>query len=377
MQKLIRGAIAATYVFTACMLCTPAHAIENNLPTLIAIPATVVEGDRFSLQLSGTSPDGCGFARDSVKIVADVITVVFVRGGGASGVCTQVLTPFRFPITVFDAGAAAKAGTYKVRIELAPFNRNDQTVNKLLAFGLVPVTAPGKRAIVPENGQWNFEEGGPYPTSGSGISFNMERQNDALVSITSFYNSDGSPEWYINSGQTIAHTLNSSFYTVSGGQTLFGTYRAVKEVQYSGDVQLEFNSPAHGTAWYTQPIDAGLVSGLKLMPISITRFNFGYGAVDRALRGRWAFFNEEGGVESVTLALEPVGSANSSASNYAAGPFRLNCDRNIARPALLPERCTLTKNAAILATFDQVGYDRIRGLDGEKHAVSLFRLDAF
>ncbi len=374
--SIAAASILTAQIFSACVLSASALAIENNLPTLVAIPATVVEGGSFSLLLTGTSPDGCGLARDSVKVVADVITVVFVRGGGPSGICTQVLTPFRFPITVFDAGNVAKAGTYKVRIELAPFERNEQTVNKLLAFGLVPVTALGKRAIVPENGQWNFEEGGPFATSGSGIGFHIERQNDALVSISSFYGSDGSPEWYINSGRTVAHTLSSSYYTINGGQSLFGTYRAVKEVLYSGDVQLEFSSTAHGTAWYSQPIDSGLVSGLKLMPISITRFNFAYGAVDRALRGRWALVGEgESRLDSAALALEPVTVASSSVSNYTAGLFRLNCDRFIARPTLLPERCTLTKNAEVVATFDQVGYDRMRGLDGEKRAVSLFRLD--
>ena len=355
---------------------TGANAIESNLPKVSAIPAAVVEGDKFSLLLTGTSPDGCGLARDSIKIVNDEITVVFIRAGGALSICTQVLTPFSFPITLFEGGAVAKAGTYKVRIELAPIAHNSQTVNKLLAFALVPVTPIGKRPILPESGQWSFESGGPYATSGSGVGFNIERQDQVIVNISTLYGSDGSPEWYINSGKLVANTLGSELFSVNGGQSLFAAYKPVKEVEYSGNVHLEFNSPVHGTAWYTQPIDEGLLSGLKLMPISITRFNFGFGAGADALSTRWALVGEGAStIESKTLAFTNTANAGNIAWNYVSGEFRLNCDLYTARPALLPKSCSLTKNGVNLAQFDQIGYSRMRGLDAAGQAVSLFRLD--
>ena len=370
LTRLLASAIAIS------AMSTNAIALESHLPTVTAIPAAVVEGDTFSLLLTGTSPDGCGLARDSIKVLGDEITVVFIRAGGALGICTQVLTPFSIPITLFEAGAVAKASTYKIRIELAPIERNSQTVNKLLAFALVPVTPVGKRPILPESGQWSFESGGPYATSGSGVGFNIERQDQTIVNVSTLYGSDGSPEWYINSGKLVANTLHSELFSVNGGQSLFGAYKPVKEVQYNGNVHLEFNSPVHGTAWYTQPIDEGLLSGLKLMPISITRFNFGFGAGAGALSTRWALVGEGAStIESKTLALTNAANASNTAWSYVSGEFRLNCDLYTARPALLPKSCSLTKNGVNLAQFDQIGYSRMRGLDAAGQAVSLFRLD--
>ncbi len=361
---------------SAIAISTNAVALENNLPIVKAIPAAVVEGDKFSLLLTGTSPDGCGLARQSIKIAADEITVVFTRAGGALGICTQVLTPYSFPITIFDAGEVAKAGTYKVRIELAPIERNSQTVNKLLAFTLVPVTAMGGRPILPETGQWSYEEGGIHASSGSGVGFNIERQDQVMVNISSWYASDGSPEWYINSGKLTANTLSSELFSVSGGQSLFSAYKPVKEVQYDGNVHLEFTSPAHGTAWYTQPIDDGLVSGLKLMPISITRFNFGYGAGANALSTRWALVGEgTSAIEAKTLLLTNTANAGNTSWSYVAGDYRLNCELYPGRPALLPSKCNLSKAGVNVANFDQIGYSRMRGLDAAGLAVSMMRLD--
>ena len=370
LTRLLASAIAIS------AMSTNAIALESHLPTVTAIPAAVVEGDTFSLLLTGTSPDGCGLARDSIKVLGDEITVVFISAGGALGICTQVLTPFSIPITLFEAGAVAKASTYKIRIELAPIERNSQTVNKLLAFALVPVTPVGKRPILPESGQWSFESGGPYATSGSGVGFNIERQDQTIVNVSTLYGSDGSPEWYINSGKLVANTLHSELFSVNGGQSLFGAYKPVKEVQYSGNVHLEFNSPVHGTAWYTQPIDEGLLSGLKLMPISITRFNFGFGSGAGALSTRWALVGEGvSTLESKTLTLMNAANAGNTAWNYVSGEFRLNCDLYTARPALLPKSCSLTKNGVNLAQLDQIGYSRMRGLDSAGQTVSLFRLD--
>ena len=361
---------------SAIAISANAVALENNLPIVKAIPTAAVEGDKFSLLLTGTSPDGCGLARQSIKIADDEITVVFARAGGPLGICTQVLTPFSFPITIFDAGEVAKAGTYKVRIELAPIERNSQTVNKLLAFTLVPVTAMGKRRILPETGQWSYEEGGIHAASGSGVGFNIERQDQVMVNISSWYASDGSPEWYINSGKLTGNTLSSELFSVSGGQSLFSAFKPVKEVQYNGNVHLEFTSPAHGTAWYAQPIDEGLVSGLKLMPISITRFNFGYGAGANALSTRWALVGEgTSTIEAKTLLLTNTAHAGNTSWSYVAGDYRLNCELYPARPALLPSKCNLSKAGVNVANFDQIGYTRMRGLDAAGQTVSMLRLD--
>ena len=354
------------------VLAHQAKAIENNLPVVVAIPEQVTEGGVFSLLFAGTSPDGCGLARDAIRIENDVITVVY-RRNNTNLFCTQALTPFRVPITVFENGQTAKAGTYKVRIELLD-GVSQQT--KLLSFALVPVSKAGSPAIQPESGHWNVEEEGPYATSGSGVSFSFERQGTTAVNISNFYGGDGSPEWYINSGPMTASVLNAPFYTVSGGQGLFEAYKPPAEVEYSGTLLFEFSSPTRGTAWITQPIGSGLLDGLKVMPVSIKRFNYGFGAMNKALSGRWVLSSEGASTLSAqNLDFVALGDTGNTLNAYASGDFRLSCAANAARPNLLNESCVLTRSGSTVASFDRVGYQRLRGLDTAGKAVSLFRVD--
>ena len=353
-----------------CALSQYATAIENNLPVVVAVPEQVSEGGVFSLLFAGTSPDGCGLARESVRIQDDVITVVY-RRNNVGLVCTQALSPFRVPITVFENGQTAKAGTYKVRIELI-----EGAQSKLLSFALVPVSKAGSAPIQPESGHWNVEEEGPYATSGSGVSFSFERQGNTAVNISNFYGKDGTPEWYINSGPMNRNVLDAPFYTVRGGQSLFEAYKPPGEVEYSGALVFEFSSPTRGTAWLTQPTGAGLLDGLKLMPISIKRFNYGYGSINKALAGRWVLSSEgSSDVAAQNLEFVAITDTGNTLNSYASGEFRLNCTANAARPNTLNESCVLTRAGATVASFDRVGFQRLRGLDTAGKAVSLFRID--
>lgn len=354
------------------LLAQQAMAIENNLPVVLAVPETVNEGGVFSLLFAGTSPDGCGLARDSVRVQSDVITVVY-RRNNTGMICTQALTPFRVPITVFENGETAKAGTYKVRVEL--IDGNGSTA-RLLAFALVPVSKAGALPIQPESGHWNVEEEGPYATSGSGVSFSFERQIGTAVNISNFYGSDGSPEWYINSGAMNTSVLDAPYYTVRGGQSLFEAYKPPRDVEYSGAMLFEFNTPTRGTAWLTQPLGSGLFDGLKLMPISIKRFNYGYGSLSKAFSGRWVLSSEGSSTLSAqNLEFTSVADAGNTLNSYVAGEYRLSCTANPARPNVLNDSCVLTRAGATVATFDRVGYQRLRGLDSANKAVSLFRID--
>lgn len=353
------------------LLVQPALAIENNLPVVLGVPEQVTEGSVFSLLFAGTSPDGCGLARDSVRVQNDVITVLYRRNTGV--ICTQALTPFRLPITVFESGQTAKAGTYKVRVELID---GDASSSKLLAFALVPVSKAGTLPIQPESGHWNVEEEGPYATSGSGVSFSFERQIATAVNISNFYAGDGTPEWYINSGPMNANVLDAPYYLVSGGQSLFEAYKPPRDVNYSGAMLFEFSTPTRGTAWLTQPIGAGLFDGLKLMPISIKRFNYGYGALSKALAGRWVLSSEgTSALSAQNLEFSAVAGGGNTINSYVSGDFRLNCTANPARPNVLNESCVLTRAGAAVASFDRVGFQRLRGLDSSNKAVSLFRVD--
>jgi hypothetical protein len=347
------------------MLSASASAIQNNLPTVRAIPESVREGQTFTLEIKGIAPDGCGYIVEKTNVELDVITVRLKDGGFGLG-CPTVLTPFVMPVAVFENGRSAQAGTYKVRIEFAQLTASDQIQVKLLAFGLVPVLANAKAAVQPESGNWNFDPNGAHRNSGSGINFNLERQSNVLINLANFYTNEGSSAWYLNAGTLVANTLKADYLNIRGGQSLFGNYQAPSIIAVEGQMLMEFTSPTRGTAWITQPIDEGLVSGLKLMPISIARFNFGYLGADKIYSGKFALVSDgDSAIGSATLNLQPDVSNSVTTQRYSAGVYELVCKTS----------CMLMRSAVPIGEFTSLGLERLRGLDSVGKAISLIRID--
>jgi hypothetical protein len=350
-----------------------ALAIENNLPAISAMPSVVQEGQSFSLMFSGTAPDSCGISVVSTQLDGDQIVIKTRR---SDSVCLQVLTPFRQPITVFSGNQSARAGVYKVRVEFEERTAGSSST-RVLATTLVPVLKSGTRAVVPETGGWNFEPGGSFATSGSGVNFNIERQGENVVVLPNFYDGKGEPRWYFAAGQQVGNSLIADLYDISGGQALFSAYKPPSTVQPIGTLHLEFLTPSRATVWLQQPIDSGLLDGLKIMPISISRFNYGFGERGSQLGGKWVFASEvSGGVDSQVLDFAPIANAQTGqTASYQAGEFRLNCTGNAATPNSLPNSCALLRGSLQVGVLDRVGYQRLRGQDSSGRGISLFRIE--
>ena len=346
-----------------------AYAAENNLPVVTAMPAVVTEGNAFDLVLAGNAPDACGYLVSPARIDSDVITVTLKR---PEQICADVISPFRILISPFSAGSSARAGTYKVRIEL----QQGSTAPRLLAFTLVPVLRANAAPLVPEAGNWNYEPGGRFANSGSGVNFLIERQGPSAVVVANFYDSSGAPVWYFNAGPMQAHVQQGLLYDVRGGQALFGAYKPPSTVEPIGKLAVEFATPTRATVWISQPIDAGLSGGLKLMPISISRFNFGYGNAPVALTGNWVLASEvAGGSETRQLNLLSIAGTGNTVASYSDGEFRLNCALDPVVVESLAGACVLLRSGLQVASFEQVGFTRLRGRDGSGKPISMFKVD--
>jgi len=367
--------LATSVIFAASLsFGFSAFALENNLPSITAMPSVVNEGDVFTLMFAGTAPDGCGLAADAPVLSGDQITIA-VRPN-RDRICPQVLTPFRQPLTVFTGGARAQAGVYKVTVNVVALSANGVESVTPLAFTLVPVQKPGSADITPEAGNWNFEQGGTYATSGSGVGFNIERQGESVVFQPSFYDEKGLPQWYFSSGKQEGNALSAQLYTVTGGQPLFGAYKAPAAIDPIGQVYLEFLTPSRATVWITQPSDEGLVAPLKIMPISISRFNYGYGARVDAFVGEWLLVSEvTAGTATQQLDFKRANSGANTVVSFASGDFKLNCTVDLRALRSLPSACVLLRGNLQAAVFDQIGHTRLRGKDSSGKPLSLFRLN--
>ena len=352
---------------------TAAVGIENNLPSITATPSVVSEGEIFTLMFAGTAPDGCGLAADVPVLSGDKITITVRQN--REQICTQVLTPFRQPLTVFTGAARAQAGVYKVTVNVLSVSGAGVESTTPLAFTLVPVRKLGSSDIAPEPGNWNFELGGEFATSGSGVGFNIERQGESVVVQPSFYDAKGNPQWYFSSGKQEGNALSAQLYAVTGGQPLFGAYKAPTAIDPIGNVAVEFLSPSRATVWITQPSDEGLISPLKIMPISISRFNYGYGSRAQAFVGDWILASEVvAGTDTQQLSFKSAASNANTVVRFESGEFKLNCTVDLRTSRSLPSACVLLRGNLQVAVFDQVGHTRLRGKDSSGKAVSLFRV---
>lgn len=370
MNRVISGLFLASTLTVSSV----AFGLENNLPSITAVPSVVSEGETFTLMFAGTAPDGCGLAADAPVLSGDKITII-VRPN-RDRICTQVLTPFRQPLTVFTGGARAQAGVYKVSVNVLDVSATGVESTTPLAFALVPVRRPGSPDIIPEAGNWNFEQGGVFSTSGSGVGFNIERQGESVVVQPSFYDAKGQPQWYFSSGKQEGNSLSALLYSVTGGQPLFGAYKAPAAVDPIGQIALEFLSPSRATVWITQPSDEGLLSPLKVMPISISRFNYGYGARVDAFVGDWVLASEvAAGSDTQQLSFKRAASSANTVLSFESGEFKLNCTVDLSASRSLPSACVLLRGNLQAAVFDQIGHTRLRGKDSSGKALSLFRVN--
>lgn len=335
---------------------------------IVSEPAAPSAGQAFNLVITGQWPDGCGAAVRSQTITDFDIKIVMERPRGV--ICTQAVVDYTLPINPFREGTSARAGTYRVHYELIGENEP----NRLLAFTLVPVSDSTSFDFRPDPGNWVAEPGGQYATSGSGVSIALERQGGTMVAVTNFYDAGGKAEWLFGAGAYTAGTANMDLTRVSGGQALFDDYREPQSYEQSGQLLIEFHSPAQATAWFVQSEGSGFLDHHKLMPISIIPFRSLMESVSDVYVGTFVF-STAGDVIASQYQLERIrfGAANMVGSEDAAQDVQLRCMVDSNRDKTLPSRCELYKAGILVAEFTAVGHDLLLGADRQGRQVRLTR----
>jgi len=357
--------------FLLCAFASLASALENNLPTISVEPEQPRAGQSFMLFIKGTWPDGCGANLKSVlEAPGGEITVTVER---RDAICIQVLSNYTLPISVFSGGNTAQAGVYRVRYQM---QQPGEPTPRLLAFRLIAVTAQNEKAMEVEPGYWVAEPGAKFATSGSGVGFSIERQEGSVVVVSNLYDASGKPTWYLSAGPMRGRVSRGDIYDVRGGQALFTAYRAPSSMVIAGELQVEFSSPARATLWYTQPSGPGVVDGLRLMPISITRFNFAYPGPSDTFNGRFVMYSEAADRAPRIYNFERLRFGASLIAGFRdpSNDHRLICTLALETPNALPTSCVLEAEGNPTISFDQVGYERMFGKDPGGARFTLERL---
>ena len=332
---------------------------------ITSIPATPVAGAPFDIEVKGAWGDGCG---PVVRLVEVRELDISIRvSSPPDAFCTSAITPFRIRVSPFTGTQVARAGTYRVRFS------DSIEGERLRSFELVAVKVTANApAMSPDAGHWVAQQQGEFANSGPGVGFLIERQGSQVWLVTSVYSGDGKPTWHVGSAPVVGSVAQGSLFETAGGQPLFERYRGFSIKPY-GRFHIEFKSATNAVIWFSKSESEGF-GKLDLQPISVTRFNFGYGIAGELFRGKWQV--AIAGATSFTVDLIPTrfGAFSLVGARDATDRYTLQCTIEISNPTAPPKSCELLDGSTVLANFDVVGQSVLRGRSPVGNDAVLVRL---
>jgi hypothetical protein len=135
-------------------------------------------------------------------------------------------------------------------------------------------------------------------------------------------------------------------------------------------LEIEFLAPTRARAWLVRQ-QAGIDTAVRLLSLSRTRFVAGEAGA--SWNGRWVLVTDDGNAprqfEFSTPTRQDAGAFHLVDD---AGDASLDCRSNGADG--LPDLCSLSVGAAVLADFDRIGFDRFDGRQANGAAIHLIRV---
>ncbi len=350
-----RSYIAALTIILLGLSGTASAAAQHLVSTEPLAPAP---DQAFLIEIQGTWPNGCPFSISPVTRVGQALRVQLTQQGAA---CTEALRPYRISIDPAPSlPEGLEAGAYQLYVEA-----DDGSGIRTVAFSAFSVQ-PAAKVVSPEPGFWVADASGDYADSGSGVGFNLERQDDAIALIAYFYDSGGDPRWYFSAGDTRRTHYSGDLLEIRGGQTVFQPYQAPRDMRSFGRIDLSFIDRGHAVAWFSQPEDASILAALRIMPISLVRFGFNAGTSIAALSGPWMLVNldKDGGSGSLVdlqpgAAVQPLEISLMDERN----DVHLNCGVVVEHNDQPPALCVLRSSAGSVS-LENNGINELRSADG-------------
>ena len=273
-------------------------------------------------------------------------------------------TPF-----VLHVDTAASAGTpllpgqvYRLRIY-----SDAGGSSALVAFRLID-TGLGASAA-PENGFWwsqASQEAGPASRS-TGIS--LESQGDQIaISLYGFADS-GNATWYFGSARLRGRTAVVPLLELGNGDPLFSPTGSEPTAQSGPRLEIEFLAPTRARAWLVQQQN-GLDTAVRILSLSRTRF--ASGEAGASWNGRWVLVTDDGNAPRQFDFSTPT-RQDSGAFHLVDGASDASLDCRSNGADGLPDLCTLSVGAAVIADFDRIGLDHLDGQRGDGAGARLVR----
>ncbi|MGB4858730.1 MAG: hypothetical protein WBP11_05325 [Dokdonella sp.] len=348
-------------------LSSPVNARELGAMTLHVHEAT---GDRPQvLVLTGRWPDSCvprflRASRDGAELT--------VQLQAPDHDCAEQSTPFQIPVETRTAFAAStpESRIYRVRITLS----RGEGAAELIGFRLLDL---GAAAVQPESGFW-WSRSRPgdtaAPLAGGGIG--LEVQGDQLAVSLLAFAANGTPTWYFGSAQRIGRTAQVpliQLFNGGGSDDLNGKQTGV---QAGPLLALEFVGPTAARGWLLGPTGAEADAPLNLQALLLRRAIFDGRATGSSWLGSWVFVlgRTSHVIDLTRLVNEDDDSFRLFIGSADFGAATLECRYRGNGSSAEIDGCSMVQAGRVLASFGQVGIDRLSGTSDDGRNAQLLRI---
>ncbi|MEO6076720.1 MAG: hypothetical protein ABIP56_07930 [Dokdonella sp.] len=286
--------------------------------------------------------------------------------------CVEHSTPFHVPVemrTAF-AGATPESRVYRFRISLS---RGDGAA-ELIGFRLLDL---GASAVQPESGFW-WSRSRPgdsaAPLAGGGIG--LEVQGDQLAVSLLAFDASGTPTWYFGSAQRTGRSAQVpliQLFNGGGSDALNGKQAGI---QAGPLLALEFVGPTAARGWLLGPSTADANAALKLQPLLLRRAIFDGRATGSSWLGSWVFVTGRTSqvIDLTRLVSDDDDSFRLLIGSDDIGAATLECRYRGNGSSAEIDGCSMVHAGRVLASFGQVGIDRLSGTTDDGRSAQLLRI---
>ncbi len=319
------------------------------------------------LIIDGTWSDACLPSLLRTRVV-DFDIDIHLRSDGRA--CAAVRTTFQLKVNPARESGLNQLplGIYRVRLFLSHANGS----NELIAFRLLRSGGDDRRSR-PESGfWWSVPTANNIPAlSGNGLS--IEQQGDTLAVTWLSYES-GAPAWYFGSQTMSGKIARIALSRMAGGGEAFAGPNAPPEIEPGLALNIEFLTPAHANAWLVRG-QPGSTRTIEVQDLNLVRLPFEEGHPGKGWQGDWALVvGDAAEARIIELTRPDMADAETFRVSDRLGSIKLQCRLDDVGNHPVASFCTLTDGASVLADFDQVGLDRLSGLNADGVPVRLVRL---
>jgi len=362
-RKLAALVASAGFAFAASAPCFAA-AVDTSLRVRLEAATDISSRKPSSIAIYVQAPANC--TPKIERVDADGVELSVELHASRTGCDTAHPGPFVLHVdTAAASGAPLLAGqVYRLRIYSDAAGTSSIVAFRLLDTGLSATAEP-------ENGFWWSQasaEAGPASRS-TGISLESQGGGQVAISLYGFSDS-GNATWYFGTARLRGRTAVVPLVELMNGDPMFSPTSSEPTAQSGPRLEIEFLGPTRARAWLVRQKD-GADTAVRML--SLSRARFAPGEASASWNGRWVLVADD---ESAPRQFEFSTPTRQEADAFHLvdnnGNASLDCRGNGA--GALPDLCTLSIGADVLADFDRIGLDRLAGRQGNGAGVRLIRV---